>query len=301
MTISKDDISIHKEVRQRYGQYAADFDPKTGADCGCNCDCASGSKLEQVSRMYETAEVGDLPEDVTGVSLGCGDPVTLASLKPGQVVLDLGSGGGIDCFLAARQVGESGRVIGVDMTAEMVDLARRNKAKLGAENVEFRLGEIEHLPVPDGIVDVIISNCVINLSPDKPQVFREAFRALKPGGRLAVSDIMSLEPLPEELLNNMDSWSACISGALAEQDYVAAIEAAGFVDVKVERVYPEKPDVAEELRAAGLEEHLEDVIAGKLAVIKSEEGVKVVPVEEVGGDKLPEMFSGKVTARKPNV
>jgi arsenite methyltransferase len=295
MTISKDEITIRKEVRQRYGRYAAEFEPKSGTSC---CGGDSG-KLDQVSQMYDTADVGQLPEDVTGISLGCGDPVTLASLEPGQVVLDLGSGGGIDCFLAAQRVGESGRVIGVDMTAEMIDLARRNREKLGAENVEFRLGEIEHLPVPDDSVDVIISNCVINLSPDKPQVFREAFRVLKPGGRLAVSDIMSDAPMPEELLANMDSWAACVSGALAEADYVAAIEAAGFTDVNVERVYPEKPDVEAELRNAGLEEHLEDVMAGRLAVMKTEDAIKVVPVEELGGGKIPQMFSGKVTARKP--
>ena len=297
MTISKDEINVHKEVRKRYGQYAANFDPKSGSDCGCGCS----SNSEQVARMYDAPDAMRLPEDVTGISLGCGDPVTLAALEPGQVVLDLGSGGGIDCFLAAQRVGDSGHVIGVDMTAEMIDLARRNKAKHGMENVEFRLGEIEHLPVSDSSVDVIISNCVINLSPDKPQVFREAFRVLKPGGKLAVSDMMSDKPFPESLLKNMESWAACVSGALTEADYVAAIKAAGFVDVSVERVYMEKPDVTAELTSAGLAEKIDDVLAGKSGVIKTEDGIKVVPIEELGGPDIPQIFSGKVTARKPLV
>jgi ubiquinone/menaquinone biosynthesis C-methylase UbiE len=297
MTISKEDIDVRGEVRKRYGQQAASFEPKSGASC-CS---GTASKTDQVAQMYAAADVTELPDDVTGISLGCGDPVTLASLKEGQVVLDLGSGGGIDCFLAAQRVGEHGRVIGVDMTAEMLELARRNKSKLGVENVEFRLGEIENLPVADGSVDVVISNCVINLSPDKPQVFREAFRALKPGGRLAVSDIISEKPLPEDLIKNMDSWAACVSGALSEADYIAAIEAAGFVDVEVERVYPDKPNVEAELRAAGLEEHIEEVLAGDSVVIKTEEGSQVVSTEDLccASDEIPEMFSGKVTARKP--
>jgi len=295
MTISKDEINVHKEVRKRYGQYAANFDPKSGSDCGCGCS----SNAEQVAKMYDAPDAMGLPEDVTGISLGCGDPVTLAALEPGQVVLDLGSGGGIDCFLAAQRVGETGHVIGVDMTAEMIDLARRNKAKHGMENVEFRLGEIEHLPVSDNTVDVIISNCVINLSPDKPQVFREAFRVLKPGGKLAVSDMMSDKPFPESLLKNMESWAACVSGALTEADYVAAIEAAGFVDVTVERVFMEKPDVTEELTSAGLADKIDEVLAGKSGVIKTEDGIKVVPIEELGGLETPQIFSGKVTARKP--
>jgi ubiquinone/menaquinone biosynthesis C-methylase UbiE len=298
MTIRKEEINIHKAVRDRYGKYAADFEPKEGADCGCDCSCSSDSAMDRLAQMYD-ADVTDLPEDVTGISLGCGDPVTLASLQPGQVVLDLGSGGGIDCFLAAQRVGETGRVIGVDMTAEMIDLSRRNKAKLGADNVEFRLGEIENLPVADNTVDVIISNCVINLSPDKPQVFREAFRALKPGGKLAVSDIMTDKPFSAEWLENMDSWAACVSGALTEADYVAAIEAAGFVDVEVDREYFEQTMVEEELRNAGLEDKIEGALSGESAVVKSEEGIKVVPKEEMGVAEKPKMFSGKVTAHKP--
>lgn len=297
MTISKDDINVHEEVRKRYGQYAADFEPQSGADCGCGC--SSSSNAERVAQMYETKDVMSLPDDVTGLSLGCGDPVTLASLEPGQVVLDLGSGGGIDCFLAAKQVGETGFVIGVDMTPEMLEKARANQAKLGIENVEFRLGEIEHLPVADNSVDVIISNCVINLSPDKKQVFREAFRVLKPGGRLAVSDIMSDKPFPEKMLKDMEAWAGCVSGALTESDYVAAIKAAGFEEAHVERVYMEKPDVVKELTDAGLADKVDEVLAGKSGVIKSEDGIKVVPIEDLGGPEIPEMFSGKVKARKP--
>jgi ubiquinone/menaquinone biosynthesis C-methylase UbiE len=160
-------------------------------------------------------------------------------MRPGEVVLDLGSGGGIDCFLAAKMVGETGHVYGVDMTPEMIALARKNADKVGATNVEFRLGEIEQLPLPDASVDVIISNCVINLSPDKDQVFREAFRVLRPGGRLQVSDIVWTRPVPEEVKNDMEKWAGCIAGALVERDYLGKIEAAGFGDVtSVATEYP---------------------------------------------------------------
>jgi ubiquinone/menaquinone biosynthesis C-methylase UbiE len=190
--------------------------------------------LSPVTLLYETGDVTELPPEVTQLSLGCGDPVTLATLQPGETVLDLGSGGGIDCFLAAKRVGPTGKVIGVDMTADMIDRARANASKIGAQNVEFRLGEIEHLPVADGSVDVIISNCVINLSPDKPQVFRDAFRALRSGGRLAVSDIVTRAPLPEDVKRDLSAWASCIAGAWVDADYAAAIRAAGFVDVRIE-------------------------------------------------------------------
>lgn len=165
------------------------------------------------------------------MAFGCGNPTAIAALEPGQVVLDLGSGGGIDCFLAAKMVGDSGKVFGVDMTPEMIALARKNAARVGATNVEFRLGEIERLPIDESSVDVIISNCVINLSPDKDQVFREAFRVLKPGGRLQVSDIVWTQPVPEEVKGDMEKWAGCIAGALLEGDYLAKIRAAGFEDV----------------------------------------------------------------------
>jgi ubiquinone/menaquinone biosynthesis C-methylase UbiE len=226
--------------------------------------------------LYEAPDAVELPEEVKGLSLGCGDPVTLASLQPGQTVLDLGAGGGIDCFLAAQRVGETGRVIGVDMTAQMIEKARANKAKLGAENVEFRLGEIEHLPVSDASVDVIISNCVINLSPDKPQVFREAYRALRPGGRLAVSDIVTDGPLPSEVKNSISAWAGCIAGAMEIEDYITAIETAGFVDVQVERQYMSEPLV---------DEAVEQMDLGDVA--------------SAAGDSLYKtVFSAKVTAVK---
>ncbi len=237
MTVNQNlqlDDDVRVQVRERYGRLAADFEPAVGASC-CGPDgCVS---LEEVEKMYETPDVGALPAEVTGLSLGCGDPVTLASLEPGQTVLDLGSGGGIDCFLAAKQVGPEGKVIGVDMTTEMIEKARANQVKVGAENVEFRLGEIEHLPAADASIDVIISNCVVNLSPDKAQVFREAFRVLRPGGKLAVSDMVTDGPILDSLRGDLDAWVGCLAGALDIKDYVAAIEAAGFVDVQVSRDY----------------------------------------------------------------
>jgi SAM-dependent methyltransferase len=167
------------------------------------------------------------------LGLGCGNPVALASLRPGEAVLDLGSGAGFDCFLAAQQVGPDGRVIGVDMTPSMLEKARANAAKGGLENVEFRLGEIEHLPVADGEADAILSNCVINLSPDKPQVFREAYRALKPGGRLMVSDMVLLKELPRFVKDSVEAYAGCIAGASLKEDYLAAVREAGFDNVEI--------------------------------------------------------------------
>ncbi len=197
---------IRTSVRDRYGAVAN----KQGSECGCASSCSTpalGYTAEELSAAPEGANLG----------LGCGNPQAIAALKPGETVLDLGSGGGFDCFLAARAVGESGKVIGVDMTHEMVALARANAAKASLGNVEFRLGEIEHLPVADASVDVIISNCVINLSPDKPQVFREAFRVLKSGGRLAVSDMVASGRLPDELRGDLASYSACVAGGLSRR------------------------------------------------------------------------------------
>lgn len=226
---------IRRAVRQRYGQIARDFDQEITSCCGPSDCCGdTPSNASHLQALYETSDVGELPMEVTGMSLGCGDPVTLATLQPGQTALDLGSGGGIDCFLAAKQVGPEGHVIGVDMTPDMIEKARANARKMGADNVEFRLGEIEHLPVGDETVDVVISNCVINLSPDKLQVFREAYRVLRPGGRLAVSDIVTRVELPAEIKQNLDSWASCVAGAWVDKDYAAAIEAAGFVDVRIE-------------------------------------------------------------------
>jgi ubiquinone/menaquinone biosynthesis C-methylase UbiE len=184
--------------------------------------------------LYQATDISDLPDSVTDISLGCGDPITLANLKPGETVLDLGSGGGIDCFLAAKAVGPTGRVIGVDMTDSMLALANQNKAKLGLTNVEFRQGEIENLPVESDSVDVIISNCVINLSPDKDAVFKEAFRVLKPGARFTVSDMVTEGEFPDQLKANVNAWAGCISGALDQSDYLAKLRRAGFSNVAVE-------------------------------------------------------------------
>ena len=278
----EDVADIRTVVRERYGKIASQgtggcCDPSASQGDSC-CSSDEGVLSPQVVQLYETPDVAGLPTEVTELSLGCGDPVTLASLASGQTVLDLGSGGGIDCFLAAKRVGKTGRVIGVDMTPEMLEKARANKARLGAENVEFRLGEIEHLPVADGTVDVVISNCVINLSPDKPQVFREALRVLRPGGRLAVSDIVTDGPLPPEIKKDLSAWAGCVAGAWDSKDYVAAIEAAGFVDVQLTPVYMDKALI-------------EDAVAQ----------LELGDVVDVGDESLHKaVFSAKVVAHKPN-
>ena len=199
---------------------------QSGASCCSPADAAA------TAVGYTEEELQSIPESA-GMGLGCGNPTALASLSEGEVVVDLGAGGGIDCFLAAHAVGKYGKVIGVDMTPDMVSAARANAQKGGYENVDFRLGEIEHLPVADGSVDVVISNCVINLSPDKPQVFREAFRALKPGGRVMVSDIVLNGELPEDIKASVTAYAGCIAGALPVKEYLAAITAAGFSDAEV--------------------------------------------------------------------
>lgn len=229
---------IRQAVRQNYGAIAKSN--STGCGCGCGDNSAScclpsgASTAAEVSGGlgYSQDEVGSIPEGAN-LGLGCGNPQAIASLKPGETVLDLGSGGGFDCFLASRSVGEAGRVIGVDMTPEMISKARDNAERGGYKNVDFRLGEIEHLPVPDNSVDVIISNCVINLSPEKPDVFKDAFRALKPGGRVAVSDIVALNPLPEELRNNMNLFTGCVAGASLASDIEHMMEEAGFAKIEI--------------------------------------------------------------------
>ena len=305
--IGTDDIRVH--VRERYGRLAEQQPVPMAASC-CGPEASPGSSccgsedpaaLDKVAQLYETTDVNDLPETVTNLSLGCGDPVTLASLLPGQVVLDLGSGGGIDCFLAAKQVGETGRVIGVDMTPQMIDRARANKDKLGASNVEFRLGEIEHLPAADESVDVVISNCVINLSPDKEQVFREAFRVLRPGGRLSVSDIVTDGPLPEALKKNLSAWAGCISGALEAKDYLKAIEDAGFAEVQLTPVYWDQGTVDEALEQLAVQEKIQE---GHRVLVYMEgnetEMIDLGPAENVDpGLTTKAVFSAKVTARKP--
>lgn len=224
----KESENIRKAVRERYGERA-----KAGTSCcGTTSSCCSPTQTISTKLGYSGQELDSIPEGAD-LGLGCGNPTALASLKAGETVLDLGSGAGIDCFLAAGLVGETGRVIGVDMTAAMLDRARENAKKNDIDNVEFRLGEIEHLPVPDSAVDVVISNCVVNLSPDKPQVFSEVYRALKPGGRMMISDIVQLEPLPEAVLKSIEAYVGCIAGASLKQDYVSMIQDAGFRDIEI--------------------------------------------------------------------
>jgi len=220
--------NIRKTVRDRYGERA-----KTETSCcGTTSSCYGSNQTISKKVGYSEQELGSIPEGAD-LGLGCGNPTALASLNPGETVLDLGSGAGIDCFLAANLVGEAGHVIGVDMTAAMLDRARENAKKNDIENVEFRLGEIEHLPVSDSTVDVVISNCVVNLSPDKQQVFNEVYRALKPGGRMMISDIVQLKPLPDSVLKSIEAYVGCIAGASRKQDYVSMIQAVGFRDVEI--------------------------------------------------------------------
>ena len=264
-----DEFAVKETVRERYGGIAAQFVETGDPACCCAPQQASCCTPEEASccepdrtevellrnslavpqelhverlthamQLYSAIELTDLPESVTGASLGCGNPTAIAELEPGEVVLDLGSGGGIDCFLAARQVGDEGHVIGLDMTPDMIKLARQNAKKVGATNVDFRYGEMEDMPLPDESVDVIISNCVINLSPDKDSVFSEAYRVLRPGGRLAVSDMVTYGSLPQAVRSNPEAWACCVGGALDESDYLGKIRQAGFAEVKVtERVF----------------------------------------------------------------
>lgn len=226
---------VKKIVRDHY---ASALIEKSQPPTGCCCASTSQSSCcGKTDIIYEDEAVLELPSDVTGISFGCGDPVTLASLIPGQTVLDLGCGGGIDCFLAAQKVGPGGYVIGVDMTPQMVERARANKNKLNMQNVDFRLGEIENLPVADSTVDVVISNCVINLSPEKPRVFREIYRVLKPGGRLAVSDIVTNGKLPQTIQVNPNAWAGCVAGAVDVRVYTQMLQEAGFQNVNVVPVY----------------------------------------------------------------
>jgi ubiquinone/menaquinone biosynthesis C-methylase UbiE len=298
MTITKEETSpdeIRSQVRHHYGKMAErPADKAASGCCGPEEDCASPD-LELASMLYATEDVASLPEEVTTLSAGCGDPVTLASLQPGQTVVDLGSGGGIDCFLAAKRVGETGKVIGIDMTPQMLDRARANKAKLGVENVDFRLGEIEHLPVPDETADVVISNCVINLSTDKPQVFREAFRVLKPGGTFAVSDIVTDGPLPDVIVESLAAWYGCVAGALDQVDYIAALEEAGFADVELTA-----EEVNKELVEATIEElGLEDTIKASDGSPRKAFFMVDGELKEIDlGDAKPP-FSARITARKP--
>lgn len=245
---------IHDVVKERYGGIAAG---RSNSCCGPDSDCGSAN-----SQLYDSTLLTGLPSEVTGISLGCGDPVTIAGLKPGEVVLDLGSGGGIDCFLAARQVGETGYVIGVDMTPEMLMRANQNKVRMGVNNVEFRRGQIEALPVQDDTVDVIMSNCVINLSPDKAAVFAEALRVLKPGGRISVSDIVTEGAFTPEMRADAAKWAECVTGAVDVEEYTGLMREAGFAKI----------EVVDKSSAEGIVE---------------------------GREGMPRLFSARITAWKP--
>ncbi len=259
---------IHETVREHYAERI-----KNSASC-----CGPSNCCDTSSNLYPIDLLTTVPSDVASTSYGCGDPITLASLKPGQTVLDLGSGAGLDCILAAQKVGETGRVIGVDMTPEMIERAQVNAKRVNATNVEFRQGYLEELPVDSNTVDVIISNCVINLSPDKAKVFTEAFRVLAPGGKLAVSDIVTDGPLPEPIKISLSAWAGCVAGAVEADDYIGMMQSVGFTDISVKPVFFDKETVDAALADMGDELDL--------CSISRDDVYKAV-------------FSAKITAYKP--
>src|SRR6478672_11504721 len=231
-------MELKEVVKEKYGQAALRVNAGGSSCCGASA-ALDGCWDPITSNLYDAAQTGELPQEAVLASLGCGNPTALAALHPGDTVLDLGSGGGIDVLLSARRVGPNGKAYGLDMTDEMLALARENQRKAGVENVEFLKGEIEHIPLPDNAVDVVISNCVINLSGDKDRVLREAFRVLKPGGRFAVSDVVTCGEVPPDVRQNMLLWVGCIAGALQDYAYVAKLTKAGFdgIDIEPTRVY----------------------------------------------------------------
>ncbi len=280
MEMEKEEIK--SKVREGYGRVARESTSCCGSLSSC---CGAGASVQSIGEVigYSREEMAQVPEGAN-LGLGCGNPVALAGLKEGQVVLDLGSGAGFDSFLAARAVGERGRVIGVDMTPEMVAKARENAAKGGYGNVEFRLGEIEKLPVADASVDVILSNCVINLSPEKPKVFAEAFRVLKPGGTLSIADVVLLKPLPPALAASAAAYLGCVAGASLKTDYLAMLRAAGFAEPRIvseETFYaaamvndPVVRRIIEESRlsAEEIEETARSVLSVNIAAVKPDAG-----------------------------
>jgi SAM-dependent methyltransferase len=263
---------IHDVVREHYAERI-----KSNASC-CGPSDGGSSCCSTESSLYPADLLASLPEGESAVSYGCGDPITLASLQPGQTVLDLGSGAGLDCFFAARKVGVTGQVIGVDMTPEMIERAQSSARRLNIQNVEFRQGYLEDLPVQAGSVDVIISNCVINLSPDKSRVFTEAFRVLKPGGRLAVSDIVTDGPLPDPIKKSLSAWAGCVAGAVEAEEYIGMMKSVGFTDISVVPVFFDKETVDSAI------DDMQDAI--ELKTISREEVYKAV-------------YSAKITAYKP--
>ncbi len=299
------DERIKKAVRQTYGGIARRFvkEPAQASCCGpspqpaSSCCGPSEAAVEDTgtaARLYSVGELADLPDSVTGAALGCGNPTAIAGLQPGEAVLDLGSGGGIDCFLAAKQVGPEGKVIGLDMTTDMIKLARHNAKKVGATNVDFRYGEMEDMPLLDESVDVIISNCVINLSPDKDAVFGEAYRVLRPGGRMSVSDIVVNGQLPQSIRDRLDAWAGCVAGALEESDYLSKIRAAGFEKVEVE-----SRDYMDAKQALG-EDEAQIVLVGSDGPIDGKEAKTLLAEANVSLDDLAQTIASiKVTAHKP--
>jgi len=271
LRVSDETRDLRERVRRRYAEAAISVKGEEQAGC-CDDSCCGGSearKVDLTGGSYSEEERAGLPERAVGASLGCGNPTALATLVPGEVVLDLGSGGGIDVLLSARRVSPGGKAYGVDMTDEMLALARENQQKAGVENAEFLKGEIEEVPLPDGHVDVVISNCVINLSTDKARVVSEAFRVLKPGGRFAVSDVVFLgskAELPDEVLKKTEAWTGCISGALERDEYEDILRRAGFRDVSVEVTNVYDPDAVELLSGAEEVEALRRVPAASAFV-----------------------------------
>jgi len=260
--------AVHKNVRKHYAAAA------TAVSCCGPEECCDSSS----NKLYPVEMLTELPDDVASFSLGCGDPISLAALEPGQTVVDLGSGGGLDCLLASKRVGESGHVIGVDMTPEMIQRARAAADRLGARNVEFRQGLLEALPVDSATVDVAISNCVINLAPDKNKVLNEVFRVLKPGGKIAVSDIVTDGPLPDDIKNSLSAWAGCMAGALDIREYKAVLETVGFGDIEVAPTYFDDAILDEAMHDMGQNENLKGISRDTVA--------KTV-------------FSARITARKP--
>ena len=245
-------MEIKEVVKEKYGQAALRV--STGGSSCCGASPAADCCDPITSNLYDATQTSQLPEQAVKASLGCGNPTALAQLNPGEIVLDLGSGGGIDVLLSARRVGPSGKAYGLDMTDEMLALARENQLKSGIDNVEFLKGEIENIPLPDNSVDVIISNCVINLSADKDRVLREAFRVLKPGGRLAISDVVVTGDGPPEVRRHVELWVGCIAGALQDSEYQTKLQAAGFesIDIEATRVYTIE-DARQFLTAQGID------------------------------------------------
>ncbi len=242
-------MHLLKDIRETVRKKYAEAVRKNRSCCGSGSSCCSSGLDPITEGIYQGASKDRIPDSVLGQSLGCGSPVEMAGLKPGETVLDLGSGAGLDAFLAGGEVGPSGKVFGLDMTDEMILAAESNRVHWGLDNVEFLKGYIEEIPLPDGSVDVVVSNCVINLSPDKDAVFREIFRVLKPGGRISVSDVVFLRPVPEEIRSSIDAWAGCIAGALGRDEYAEKLKAAGFMEVKVSatRVYEFTPQQLQEM------------------------------------------------------